>query len=287
MEYEGQICRSPMERGSFSLPVTVGCCYNRCYFCDLFKHLRYRELPLEQVEAELRRVSGMGADPKTVFLGDGSAFNLSSERLTRILAMIHKYFPSCRSVNMDATVPSILSKTPDELRALSENGVRRLYLGIETGLDDVLTLMNKCHTQKQAYEAAEALQRAGITYDAHMMTGVAGRGRGTENAGALAEFYNKTRPGRITNFSLFIHKETPLYDMVRRGEFSPADELENLEEERALIERLEVPAAYDGIHDFVPFRLRGDLPSEKESMLRKLDAAITAQRKKPQVFAVA
>ena len=140
MEYEGQICRSPMERAAFSLPVTVGCCYNKCYFCNLFKHLQYRELPLDQVEAELRRVSEMGAAPKTVFLGDGSAFNLSAERLLEILALIRRYFPSRPAVNMDATVPSVLSKTQDSLRALSENGVRRLHIGIETGLDDVLAL---------------------------------------------------------------------------------------------------------------------------------------------------
>ena len=286
MEYEGQICRSPMERTAFSLPVTVGCCYNKCYFCNLFKHLQYRELPLDQVEAELRRVSEMGAAPKTVFLGDGSAFNLSAERLLEILALIRRYFPSRPAVNMDATVPSVLSKTQDSLRALSENGVRRLHIGIETGLDDVLALMNKCHSKPQACEAVERLHGAGIIYDAHIMTGAAGKGRGVENAAALAEFFNRTRPGRITNFSMFIHKETPLYGLVQNGKFTPADELENLEEERALIERLEIAAAYDGLHDFVPFRLQGKLPSDRAKMLEKLDAAIAAQKKKPPVVAL-
>ena len=286
MEYEGQICRSPMERDAFSLPVTVGCCYNKCYFCNLFKHLQYRELPLDQIEAELRRVSEMGAASKTVFLGDGSAFNLSSERLLEILALIRRYFPSRPAVNMDATVPSVLSKTQDSLHALSENGVRRLHIGIETGLDDVLALMNKCHSKPQACEAVERLHGAGIIYDAHIMTGAAGKGRGVENAAALAEFFNRTRPGRITNFSMFIHKETPLYGLVQNGKFTPADELENLEEERALIERLEIAAAYDGLHDFVPFRLQGKLPSDRAKMLEKLDAAIAAQKKKPPVVAL-
>ncbi len=275
-----------MDRAAFSLPVTVGCCYNKCYFCNLFKHLQYRELPLDQIEAELRRVSEMGAAPKTVFLGDGSAFNLSSERLLEILALIRRYFPSCPAVNMDATVPSVLSKTQDSLRALSENGVRRLHIGIETGLDDVLALMNKCHSKPQACEAVERLHEAGIIYDAHIMTGAAGKGRGVENAAALAEFFNRTRPGRITNFSMFIHKETPLYGLVQNGKFTPADELENLEEERALIERLEIAAAYDGLHDFVPFRLQGKLPSDRAKMLEKLDAAIAAQKKKPPVVAL-
>lgn len=187
---------------------------------------------------------------------------------------------------MDATVPSVLSKTQDSLRALSENGVRRLHIGIETGLDDVLALMNKCHSKPQACEAVERLHGAGIIYDAHIMTGAAGKGRGVENAAALAEFFNRTRPGRITNFSMFIHKETPLYGLVQNGKFTPADELENLEEERALIERLEIAAAYDGLHDFVPFRLQGKLPSDRAKMLEKLDAAIAAQKKKPPVVAL-
>lgn len=37
MDYEGQICRAPMERSSFMLPVMVGCSYNQCKFCNLFR----------------------------------------------------------------------------------------------------------------------------------------------------------------------------------------------------------------------------------------------------------
>ena len=85
MEYEGQICRAPMERASFMLPVVVGCAYNRCKFCDLFKHLKYRELPLGQIEEELKRVRDIGGNPRRVFLGDGSAFTLSVEKLLAVL----------------------------------------------------------------------------------------------------------------------------------------------------------------------------------------------------------
>lgn len=79
MEYEGQICRAPMERGSFMLPVMVGCSYNQCRFCMLFKHLRFRLLPLEQIEGELQRVQAAGGRPEKIFLGDGNAFDLETE----------------------------------------------------------------------------------------------------------------------------------------------------------------------------------------------------------------
>lgn len=136
MEYEGQICRPPMEKSSFMLPVAVGCSYNRCTFCTLFKHLSYRQLPLEQVEAEIKRVHQAGGNPKQIFLGDGNAFGLETSHLLSILSLIHRYFPGCEMVNMDATVTNIHNKSDEELKLLYREGVRRLYLGIESGLDD-------------------------------------------------------------------------------------------------------------------------------------------------------
>ena len=85
MDYEGQICRAPMERSSFMLPVMVGCSYNQCKFCNLFRHLKYRELPMEQIEAELKRVRELHGKPKKIFLGDGNAFGLKTEKLYEIL----------------------------------------------------------------------------------------------------------------------------------------------------------------------------------------------------------
>lgn len=278
MEYEGQICRSPMERGSFMLPVSVGCAYNRCAFCMLFKHLDYRVLPLEQVEGELKRVRAAGGSPERVFLGDGSAFVLPTGRLLEILALIRRYFPACRQVNMDATVPSVLNRTGGELRALAQAGVRHLYLGIESGLDDVLALMNKDHTVDQARQAALRLREAGLIFDAHIMTGVAGRGRGEEDALALARFCNETAPARIVNFSLMIHPRSPLAGLIAQGRFTPAEEWENLVQARLLLEGLDIPVEYDGFHDAIPFRVRGRLPGQREKMLERLDGAIAAQR---------
>ncbi|OUN05411.1 radical SAM protein [Flavonifractor sp. An92] len=275
MEYEGQICRGPMERASFMLPISVGCSYNQCRFCMLFKHLTYRELPMEQIEAELQRVRSVGGNPKQVFLGDGNAFSARTDRLLAILDRVHQAFPACESVHMDATIHDILRKPAQELEALSAAGVRTLYLGIECALDDVLAQMNKGQTVAQAEEAIEKLHQAGMRYGAHMMTGICGKGRGLENAQALAEFYNRTRPDRIVNFSLFLHRRAPLYQDILAGRFVPADELENLREERRLLELLETDGlSYDGFHDFLPFRVRGLLPRDKEKMLQKLDEAI-------------
>ncbi len=274
MEYEGQICRAPMERASFMLPIMVGCSYNRCKFCNLFRHLSYRELPLEQIEQELKRVKGVGGNPKRIFLGDGNAFAQKNDRLIQILEMIRQYFPDCEEINMDATVTSIRKRSDEELRKFGRLGVRHLYLGIESGLDDVLAFMEKDHNQEQAYEAIRRLKHADMVFDAHIMTGVAGKGRGAENAKALAEFLNQTEPAHVVNFSMFLHKEVPLYQNILDGSFIPASERENLVEERCLLERLDADILYDGFHDFIRFRVRGRLPRDKEKMLSRLNEVI-------------
>lgn len=288
MNYEGQICRGPMERSSYMLPVAVGCSYNRCKFCTLFRHLKYRELPMEQIEAELERVRSLGGNPKHVFLGDGNAFGLATKRLLEITDLIHRYFPGCQAINMDGTITNIQAKSREELLALRKAGICHLYLGIESGLDDVLRYMGKDHNLDQAYRQIDRIQRAGFIFDAHIMTGIAGHGRGLENGTATAEFFNRTRPQRIINFSLFLFRSAPLFQEAQAKTFIPATELENLQEERLLLELLKTdgPLAYDGFHDRIEFRVRGTLPDDRKNMLNKLDLAIEGYRDHEPVIAV-
>ncbi len=285
MNYEGQICRPPIEKSSFMLPVAVGCAYNQCTFCTLFKHLTYRLLPLEQVEAELQRVHSLGGNPTQVFLGDGNAFGMATERLLIILKKIAHYFPDCKMVNLDATVTDILRKTDDELRVLQKSGLRRLYLGIESGLEDVLSFMKKDHDIAQAEHAIARIQNVGMIFNAHIMTGISGAGRGIENAEQLAAFLNRTKPERVVNFSLFLHKSAALYQDILSNRFTPADELENLLEARRLIELLDVDnMQYDGFHDQIELRVWGTLPHDKQKMLERLDTYIDKYRYQEPIY---
>lgn len=242
---------------------------------------------MEQIEAELMRVKAVNGNPKQVFLGDGNAFGRQTEELLEILKMIHSYFPACRSVNTDATVTDISNKTDEELISLKEEGLCNLYLGIESGLDDVLVFMKKDHDLSQAYREIERIKSAGLVFNAHIMTGIAGAGRGIENAERTAEFFNRTKPERITNFSLFLDQRTPLYREIQKGTFLPADELENLEEERRLLELLQTDGLiYDGFHDYIEFRVKGVLPKDREKMLSKVDQAIAEMKGKERMTAL-
>ena len=286
MHYEGRICRPPMERGSFMLPVTVGCPYNRCRFCMLFKHLSYRAIPRREIEAELARVRSAGGNPSTVFLGDGSAFSLGYGSLCELLRLIRTYFPGCRSVHMDATAESVTRMTGAQLADLRRHGVNLLYLGIESGLEDVLRFMDKDHDPAGAREAIAMLGTAGIRYGAHIMTGIAGAGRGKENAEATAAYLNETKPARVINFSLFTHTSAPLWQSVTDGTWQPASVQEALEEERLLLSLLNAPTQYDGFQDRIEVRTRGLLPGDRERMLAHLDKAIAALHNKLPLYAI-
>ena len=278
MDYEGRICRSPFERGAFMLPVMVGCTHNKCKFCGLFKHLKFRVLPVEQVEAEILRVVEKGGNPETVFLGDGNAFCLPAESLLKIADLIRKNFPATKHINMDATVQNILAKTDDELKALADAGVYNLYVGIECGLEDVLEFMNKGNTLAEAKEAVSRLKAAGMTYSAHMMSGIAGQGRGEENARALAEFFNETQPLNICNFDLGMHRSVELWDDYKNGTYQVSSAAERFAEEKLLIELIE-PASemhYDAVFEAPPLRFIGTLPQDKEKLVTQF---VSAQEK--------
>ena len=293
MEYEGQICRAPMERSAYKLPVMVGCCYNQCIFCTLFKHLRFRLIPVEEIEADIRRVHDAGGRPRKIFLGDGSAFALHTDHLMQIINLIHRCFPECGEINMNATVRSIMDKSDEELALLAENGVRHLYIGLESGLEDVLSFMNKGNTVAQLRDAVERIRQFGMEFDAHIMTGAAGSGRGAENAAATASVLAELGASSATNFSMFIHHETPLYDEIQKGRFAPASEYENLIEDRELITQISDKLLslghtmkYEGFHDFIAFHVWGILPRDRDKMTARLDKAIDEYRNKQEIVSV-
>ena len=278
MEYEGVICRPPMELGAFLLPVAVGCTHNQCTFCAFYKDKSFRIIPLEEVDAELTRASETGRTPRRIFLGDGNPFVLPADRLLTVLDMIRRHFPEMPPVHMDATVANVAGKSDAELRALRLAGVRKLYIGIECGDESALSKLQKGFSLSQAREQTARLQAAGIDWGAHLMLGCSGHGKGRETALRTAELLNETRPTDIINVEMFSHPGTELFRQISTGEFIQAGTLESLEEERTLIENLCISVNYDGFHGWHEFHVWGQLPEKRTAMLRKLDAAIVRCR---------
>ena len=284
MDYEGKICRPAFEKGAFKLPISVGCSYNQCKFCCLFKYLNFKTIDDEIVFAEIDRVKNVTGKPEVCFLGDGNAFHNDTERLIKIITYLKENIPSIKKIRMDSTITDIKNKTDDELKKLSDAGVDVLYIGIESGLDDVLAFMNKEHrTNAEAISQIDRLHKFNIDYSAHIMAGVSGKGRGLENAKALAKFFNETKPVSVTNFTMFTSRKQKLYKEVLEGKFEAATEVESLNEAKELISGINIETDIDSFHDYIPFRVKGHLPYDKEKLTNQIDGMLKKLQLKKEV----
>ncbi len=276
MKYEGMIYRPPVEANDILLQVAVGCTHNQCTFCNMFKEKKFHLVDEKMIIENLKEAGAIHPRADRVFLVDGDAFALSADRLKRIAELIYSYLPQCKTITMYAAVRNIETKTDEQLIRLKELGINDLYVGIESGLDDVLADVKKGHTVKDAVTQLNRLKNAGIRHCMMLMPGLAGKGRGVESGIAAAELANQTQPFLIIPTTLGIFKGTELFEKMRRGEFTEAGEKENLQEQKAFLEYVDLPETYYwSAHALNSTPVVGFLNSdEKAKMIQKLEQNI-------------
>ncbi|MDF2522444.1 MAG: Radical domain protein [Clostridiales bacterium] len=275
MHYEGPIFRPPIEANSLLLQVTVGCAHNKCTFCNMYQPVCFRKEPLEQIEEDLREARSMYRKVERVFLVNGDAFVLKADYLKAIALKVKEYIPECNTITMYASVRNIMSKTDEELKELRALGINDLYLGIESGWNDVVDHINKGWTIPEAKEQAQRLRKANINWMASFMLGIAGKGLGEENAKANAEFLNEAKPNKIWFGTLAVFEGTKLYEEVEAGTFVEPSEKENLLEMKTVIENIKLEnVPFYGVHSTNVVPVIGTLPRDREKMLQALDAGI-------------
>ena len=268
MHYTGPTCRPPFEASSLLLQVTVGCSHNRCSFYTMYRDVPFSVCPWEQVEADIDEASRCFGDATRVFLENGDAFVLSADRLAKVAESIRAKLPRVETITMYASILNIRTKTDEELRRLRELGVNELNIGVESGLDEALALMNKTYTAEEARNELLRLKAAGFDYGLNVIFGAAGAERRLENAEATAELLNALRPFLIFTSTVHADPGCPLYEDMQRGAFAEPTFGEYLEEEEALLERLSLEDTYFfGAHPSNVLPMRGVLPRDKEAML--------------------
>ena len=194
MHYTGTIYRPPFEARSLLLQVTTGCSHNRCSFCTMYRDEQFRIEPLEQIEEDLEEAGEYVPGVTRVFLENGDPFALSADRLEQIAVMIHEYLPKVETIAMYASIKNVIGKTDEELSRLRMLGINELNIGVESGLDEALTYMNKGYTAEQAVFELKRLRAAGIDHGANIILGCAGAKLRHENAVATAALLNETKP---------------------------------------------------------------------------------------------
>lgn len=294
MHYTGTIWRPPYEADSLLLEVTAGCTHHRCKFCTLYSDLpfKFRMSPMEDIESDLLEAQVLRANPyskmltrlqgkenpepiQRVFLTGANPFVLKTEKLLEIASLIHKYFPSAKSIGCFARITDSVNKTDGELIQLRQAGYNRLTIGVETGDDDALAFMHKGYTSHDILTQCKRLEQADIEYGFFYLTGISGKGHGETGAKASAKVFNQLHPFLIGPNMLTIYPESDLYQEIQNGYWEEESELEKYRELRTLVENLNISTYFAAMGASNAFQLRGHLPEDKSKLLETLDKIIS------------
>lgn len=259
------------------VPITVGCSYNACTFCALNKY-PYQVFSLEEIESNIQKLAFIHsrdrkAQRRAVLL-QGNAFALDTERLLDIAALLKKSLPSLREFSAFARADDVLKKSEAELKALREAGYLQLTLGVESGSDAVLSLQHKGVSRADQIEAMRRLDRAGIRYDAYIMLGLGVKELSAEHIDATASLINSVHPGMLIVVTTVLFPDAELVNLVRSGDFTRLKPRESLEEMYRLLSLLEGSFIFNASHKTNHLAIKGQLPSQKNELLQKLEEAI-------------
>ena len=275
MHYDGITFRPPYEAGSLLLQVTRGCSHNACTFCSMYRDVSFAVSPLEEIVDDLSEAAWEYPGVRRVFLVNGDAFCLPSDALLNIAEMIHEALPAVQSIGCYARIPNVTSKTDAELSELAAAGYDNLNIGVESGLDDVLTFMNKGFTVAEALRQFERLHAANLPFNVNIINAAAGPRRISEHAAANAALVNAAQPTLIFVSPLHVDPGTPLVELIERGAFEECTLGQYLEEEIAFLEGLELDdCVFFGVHVSNPVPVNGLLPRDKEALLAALRAGM-------------
>jgi len=278
MHYEGTCIRPPSEAYSILLQVTVGCSHNKCTFCGTYKDKRFRIKDDRTILGDILFAAKYMKRQARVFLMDGDALIIPQKRLMWILDRIREHLPWVRRVGAYANAKSIRMKTLDELKSLRENGLGILYLGVETGDEDLLKNIHKGTSAQNLIDMGRKVRQAGIKLSVTVLLGIAGRDRSLQHAQATGELLTRMDPNYVGALTVMLIPGTPLHDDYINGTFELLSERELLLELREMIAHTQLSRGLffsNHASNYLPIKAR--LPNGKQEALDQIDMALRGE----------
>jgi radical SAM superfamily enzyme YgiQ (UPF0313 family) len=287
MYYAEPIYRPPSEAYSLLIQASVGCsaaAAGRCYFCTSHvfdqtvpeKHFHIR--PVEDVLEDIRIAQDQyGVGVEKIFLLDSNALIIKTADLLRIVKACYQAFPRLKQVSCYACCGDILRKSDDDLIQLRQTGLTLVFLGLESGDQQVLDLMNKGVAVADQVEAVVKANRAGIRTSVTVITGLGGRSLSRQHAIATAQAVSAMNPTYLAALTLMVVQGSPVERMIKQGDFEPLSGTREILQELALmIECIDAPGPIvfrcNHASNYLP--LKGTLPADKPAMLDLIQSAL-------------
>ena len=277
MRYEGDIYRPPSEAYSLLVQVTIGCTHNKCTFCKMFKNKKFRVRALEEVLEDLAWARARYSRVERMFLCDGDALALSNRRLMPILEYIKVNFPECERVTIYGRANDVNKKSAEEMKELYDAGITMVYIGAESGSDEVLKAVNKGVTRQELIDAVRKIEDCGMEASVTFISGLAGKDGWEDHAIQTGTMITEMNPSYVGLLTLIVEPNVPMYDDIQSGKLRLLSPEEVMQETLLMLEHTHVDkkCVFRSNHASNYVSLRGDLPQDKEKMMDMLKKAMS------------
>ncbi len=263
--------RHPLDANALLVRVTQGCTWNRCNYCYVSRDYKFAFVTYEEMEEQLRAKAGRYPATTKVWMVGSNPLVLPTERLLKYIEQIRRYFPHFSEIAMQSRVTDVRRKSMEEIKELRSAGIDELFLGVESGDEDILKMLNKGASAQTALEQMHRLNEAGMGIVPMYMIGGGGAGTWERNAGKTAALLNQVRSRMISTTGLTVFKGTPLWEMRAAGTFHEAPEAEKVREMLEFIRHLEVETLLYCNHYLNPVHFTAELPRDKEKICAGLE----------------
>jgi radical SAM superfamily enzyme YgiQ (UPF0313 family) len=277
IRYIEPVFRPPSEAESLIIPLTDGCSWNRCTFCEMYTapQKRFRARNEAETLATIRACGErFGTEVKRVFLADGDALMLPTRRLLAVLEAISTHLPGVRRIASYCLPRNLARKSVVEIRQLAEAGLSMAYVGAESGDDDVLARVDKGETQASTLAALDKLGEAGITRSVMILNGLGGRTLSEQHADHSADLINAAQPEYLATLVVSFPRGE---DRLRANfpGWEPLSVVELMREMERFLARLELKrTVFRSDHASNWLVLKGTLGADRQRLLDHLRAAI-------------
>ena len=276
MRYDEPLFRPPSEAESFILQATLGCSWNACTYCAMYRDKTFRIRPLEAILADISEAGlRFAGEVRHVFVADGDPLVMGPDLWEPVLRAQAGAFPRLRRVGTNATARNLLEKTPGELKRLRDLGLSLLYLGPESGDDATLRRIAKGATAAEHIEAARKAREAGMDLSLIFLLGAGGTERSEAHARASGRLATAMDPRFLSTLTLTVVPGTPQAALEARGAFSLPDVRGLLSELRWFVEEARPTGAiFRSNHASNYLPIGGRLPRDRDAILAAIDAAL-------------
>ena len=282
ISYIEPVFRPPSEAHSLILPVTNGCSWNRCSFCEMYAQpqKKFRARDENQVLEEIQKC-GERLIVQRVFLADGDALVLPTRRLLSILMQIREHMPDVERVSSYCLPRNLRKKSVEELKELADAGLKMAYVGAESGDDEVLARVNKGETYESTLSALDKLRQAGITRSVMILNGLGGKSLSQQHALNSARLMNQAQPEFLSTLVVSFPGGESRF---RQGfsDFQALDPQALFAELEMLLQSLELEdTVFRSDHASNYLVLKGILGHDKSALLAQVRQAIDDPRSAP------